>query len=364
MEVSMDTNCSLIPVNMSCFDFSEHGFTVVLWLKVGLSIFAAIMNIVAILFIVVLKAYKRFVHRLVLYLCLAALFMTIVGATEFAAVKQKCGYVFVNSPNSCTVIAALLEYSLWTVLVLMIWISLHLFILAVFNKNYTDSRKYELCIIVTAVIVPVVVCSIPLFHIDKVKTYGLAGAWCWIRTTDEECHEIKAGVIEQFTLYYAPVMLFALAFFVIIVVVIITISVKKKRAADEQHVQEQFSRSLKEMRPLLFYPVIFSIIYGLVFSTRVYYAVTKKTIISLWIIHSLASPFFPLFIPLAFFLHPKIRKRLNYHEFKKAVNNWRYSSAETYFSVSTEDEEERERLIVRGRQAESAGLSSFLNIPK
>ena len=102
--------------------------------------------------------------------------------------------------------------------VLMIWFGLHLFFLAVFNKNYEDSRKYELCIILTAVIIPFVVSIIPICHIHKVKTYGLAGAWCWIRSIDEECHEIKAGVIEQFTLWYAPVMLFALAFFLIIVV--------------------------------------------------------------------------------------------------------------------------------------------------
>ena len=193
---------------------------------------------------------------------------------------------------------------------------------------------------------------------------GLAGAWCWIRSTDEECCQMKAGIIEQFMLWYVPVMLFALTFFLIMVVVIIAIALKKRRAADEQHVQDQFSRSLKEMRPLLFYPVIFSIVYGLAFSNRVYNAVTNKPILGLWITHSLASPFFSLIIPLAFFLHPKIRKKLNYHEFKNAVNNWRYSNADTYFSVSNEGEEEYERLIVRGQQAESAMVSSFLNIPK
>ena len=359
----MDVNCSFNG-SKSCFEFNKYGFTLVLWLRAGLSILATIMNIVAILFIVILKAYKRFVHRLVLYLCCAAIFHATMLAIDFLPVKQKCGYVFLKSPNSCTAIAVLTEYSIWIKLVLMIWFGLHLFFLAVFNKNYEDSRKYELCILLTAITIPFVVSIIPICHIHKVKTYSLAGAWCWIRSTDEDCNEIKAGVIEQFTLWYAPVMLFALAFFLIIVVVIIAIAVKKRRAADEQHVQDQFTRSLKEIRPLLFYPIIFSIIYGLSLFIRVYYTVTKKSILGLWIIQSLSVTFFPLSIPLAFFMHPKIRKLLNYKDFRRAVNNWRYSNAETYFSVSTEGEEECERLIVRGRQAESAGLSSFLNIQK
>ena len=365
MEEYTDIDCSHSNFsNMSCFEFGEHSFILVSWLKTGLSILAAVMCIMAILLIVILKAYKRFVHRLVLYLCLVAFFSAINRAIELEPVKHWCGHVVVIHSKTCIVFATSNQYSNWAILVLTTWIGLHLFILAVFNKDYRNTRKYEICIILTTVIVPILFCIIPLFHIQKVKMYGLAGAWCWIKSTDEECREIKAGIIEQFLLWYAPVVFLVLVFFLITVIVIIAILVKKRRAADEQHVQDQFSRSLKEMQPLPFYPVIFSILYGLAFTNRVYYAVTKKAILGLWITHSIVSPLFSLIIPLAFFLHPNIRKRLNYHEFKKAINNWRYSNAETYFSVSKEDEEESIKLIIRGRQADSAVVSSFLNIPK
>ena len=270
MVVSADTNCSHINFSeKNCFEFGEHGFILVSWLQTGLSIVAAVMCILAIALIILLKAYKQFVHRLVLYLCLAALFYAIMTAIQLEPVMQMCGHVVVINPTSCIVTATLNQYSNWTTLILTIWIGLHIFILAVFNKDYKNSRRYEACIVLTAVIVPIPVCSIPLFHIHKVETYGLAGAWCWIRSTDEECHEIKAGVIEQFALWYAPVMLFALVFFLIIITVIIVLSIKKK-AASELHVKDQFSRSLKEMRPLLFYPIIFSAVYGLAFINRVY----------------------------------------------------------------------------------------------
>ena len=362
MEASTDVNCSQIDfTNKTCFEFSESGFYTVSWLRTVLSILAAVMCIVAIIFIFLLKAYRRFVHRLVLYLCLAALFSAIMTAIQLAPVKYVCGHVVVKSTKGCTAAAALIEYSVWATLSLTIWIGVHIFIMAVFSKDYQKSRKYELCIILTAIVVPIVVCVIPLVHIHKVKTYGLAGAWCWIKASDEECREIKAGVIEEFVLWYGPVMLFVLFFFVITVFVIIAILMKQKKAADEQ--QDQFSRSLKEMRPLLFYPIIFSAIYSLGFANRVYYAVTQNAILGLWISHAVVDPVFPLIIPLAFFVHPKIRKRLNCQEFKKAIDSWRFSNADTHFSVSNEDEDERERLVIRGQQVYSAGVSSFLDIP-
>ena len=215
-------------------------------------------------------------------------------------VKQRCGHVVVRHPKSCVITAALNQYFNWAILVLTTWIGLHLFILAVFKKDYKNSRKYELCIILTAVIVPIVFSIVPLFHVK----YGLAGAWCWIKATDEECQKIKAGVIEQFMLWYVPVMLFAIIFFLIVIIVIIVLFIQKKAAA-EQHVQDLFSRSLKEMYPILFCPVIFSTIYGLAFINRVYYAATNNAVLGLWILHSLGSPFYALIIPLAFFMSKK-----------------------------------------------------------
>ena len=362
MEVSTDVNCSQIDfTNKTCFKFSESGFYTVSWLRTGLSILAAVMCIVAIIFIFLLKAYKMFVHRLVLYLCLAALFSAIMTAIQLAPVTHVCDHVVVKHPKGCTAAAALIEYSVWATLILTIWIGIHFFTLAVFSKDYQKSRKYELCIILTAVIVPIVFCIVPLFHIDKMKMYGLAGAWCWIKATDETCRVIQAGVIEQFALWYAPVMLFVLFFFVITVVVIIVLFIKKKEAATEQ--QDQFSRSLKEMRPLLFYPIIFSAIYSLGFANRIYYAATQKAILGLWISHAVVDPMFPLIIPLAFFVHPNIRKKLNCQEFRKVINGWRFPNEDTYFSVSYEDDNERERLVIRGRKFESVGVSNFLDIP-
>jgi len=51
--------------------------------------------------------------------------------------------------------------------------------------------------------------------------YGLAGAWCWITVTGESCQPYKEGLIEQFTLWYGPLMLIVLLNFLAMVVMII-----------------------------------------------------------------------------------------------------------------------------------------------
>jgi hypothetical protein len=59
--------------NMSCFKFDKHDFESIRWAKVGLSAIAGVMSCLALVLIVFLKAYKRFVHRLALYLTIIAL---------------------------------------------------------------------------------------------------------------------------------------------------------------------------------------------------------------------------------------------------------------------------------------------------
>ena len=176
MEGFTDMNCSEIDfTNKTCFEFSKSGFKIVSWLRAGLSILAALMCIMTIILIVLLKAYKRFIHRLVLYLCLAALFTAIRTAIQLEPVKHMCDHVVVKSSKGCTAAAALTGYSFWATLILTIWIGIQPFILAVFEKDYKNSRKYELCILLSTVIVPVVFLIIPFAPHSQNQDVWLGG---------------------------------------------------------------------------------------------------------------------------------------------------------------------------------------------
>ena len=53
---------------------------------------------------------------------------------------------------------------------------------------------------IASLLVPLPIACVPFIT----HTYGLAGAWCWIKATDADCSKSEAGVIEQFTLWYGP----------------------------------------------------------------------------------------------------------------------------------------------------------------
>ena len=364
MDASVGPNCSQLDfVNMSCFIFNKHQFESIRWAKIGVSTLAGVICCLAILLIVFLKAYKKFVHRLALYLCIAAFFNSIGFLLQILPVKDKCDYVVVSNEAVCKAAGISATYTFWVILLLTCWITLHLFILAVFKRNYHLSRKYEIGAVAACYSIPFLISVIPFIHFTEGSTmYGLAGAWCWIKLTDMHCNEYEEGLVEQFALWYGPFMLFVLLNFLAMVVVMVVLC-KGKRGAPSQ-LQNQYKSAIKEALPLLFYPIVFNLIYSLAFVNRVYYAVTKKTIFPLWTAHAIADPCVPLLVPLAFLLHPYTLRKLNCLQFKKAANQWKHHSqrSSTHFVVSKEDASEEQRLIIGGSEKITSGYESFLRV--
>ena len=109
----------------------------------------------------------------------------------------------------------------------------------------------------------------PFIH----DTYGLSGAWCWIRVyRHDDFHLHSEGLIEQYVLWYGPFFLLLIvnaAVTIAIVVVLCHRSFKKKsnvhvqskfgvrfqeRDQDDQQAT-QYKKALKNTLPLLAYPI-------------------------------------------------------------------------------------------------------------
>ena len=136
-------------------------------------------------------------QRLVLYLMISAVFVSLIIGLELMVVWYE------DTPDVeqvCKAIASLLEFAIWVKLSLTFWINIHLFLLSVLRQYHA---WLEVLYIVSSVLVPFFLFWIP-FVTD---TYGLAGGWCWISMMDSNCNERKVGTIEQFALWYGPVML-------------------------------------------------------------------------------------------------------------------------------------------------------------
>ena len=317
MEIPLDTNCSLIKHNLTnrtCFAFNETSYDFVVWTRTGLSILSSSLSFLAILFLVCSSKCtctcnrKDFVNRLVLYLCIASFFNGVITAVQLLPVKQMCGHVFLRSQIGCIAAAFIIQYSLWTILVLTISIGVYLFFRVKHHKDYEDaqydnnfenSRCFEgVTLALAFVVVPILFSTIPFY---KSQMYGLSGAWCWIKTTDKNCREIKAGVIEQFVVWYGFNVLLVVLFIIDMIIIAIMITRKKKTAADK--IQGKYCGALKAMCPLITYPAILSLIYSFGVVNRIYYAVTGNAVEWLWITNGIADTLIALIVPLAFFLN-------------------------------------------------------------
>ena len=371
MDVYPETNCSRLNLtNKTCFNFSSQDFEAVFGTKVGLASLAGLACCVAILLIIFYKAHKRFVHRLTLYLAIAAFVFSITLILQVLPVKARCHIVMVTNEQLCLAAGFLCLFAEWYMLLFMTWITLHLFVLAVFRRNY-KSRKYEVGGVVICHVFPLLICIVPLINFKHGTMYGLAGAWCWVRVTGESCQPYEEGLIEQFTLWYGPLLLAVLFNFLVIAITVIALYLGTRETSTllstTYQLQNQYREALKEAMPLLFYPIFYNIICFLAFANRVYYAATNKVSFPLWIIHAVVDPCLPLFIPVGFLLHPYTLKKLKCSQIRNAARKWRTEdtnmhgqTSSTYFVVSKEDvctNEENKKLIVT--QDETPGYHSI-----
>ena len=85
------------------------------------------------------------------------------------------------------------------------WITIYLYAFVEFNHNLNE-RKHEAVYVISSILIPLPVAFVPLIT----NTYGsLEGAWCWIMSADSNCEPLRTGIIEQFVLWYGPLVVLA-----------------------------------------------------------------------------------------------------------------------------------------------------------
>ena len=364
-EVDFEGNCSQQNIsNMTCFKFSKQYLQSLFWVKIGIEVLAAVLCILVFFLIIYFKVYKSFIFRFALYITTAAFVNSIVFILKTLPITNMCGYNLVNNKTFCTIAGFLDQYSTSVIFCLMFWIALHLFVMTVFKRLFNKSLKYEIGGLILSIVVPLLFSVIPLINFKNGTMYGMAGDWCYIKLTDEDCQRYREGLIEQFTLWYGPLLFFITVNFVAMLAVTVILC----RGTRGLQLQQQYREALKETVPLLFYPILFEIVISMDFANRVYYAVTlKQDSFPLWAAHAVADSCMPLFIPLSFLLHPYTLKKLNCLQLKKAARKWRHHSVQsrTHFVVSrhnTCETSELSALVIGGSQPVTSGYQTFLEI--
>ena len=263
----------------------------------------------AVLMVVVLRLYKKFVYRLALYQVSAALFFSFALSIQLMAYNYDSKSEY--STRSCEAVGFLMQFSIWVKVMFTACLTFHLFFLVVFFKNF---QKLEVFYILFAVFFPLLHSWIPF----TTNSFGMSDAWCWIRGWKDNCARSKSapGLIEQFALCYGPFYLIALLdalAIVVMVVVLLRRAFFKKRISLRKVVnddvpllasrKDQKKEAVRQLLPLLIYPILFLLMIGFGLVDRVYAAIAKTVSFPLTIIHAVLGFSWPCFAGLALILH-------------------------------------------------------------
>ena len=252
----------------------------------------------------IFKLYRYLSHRLATYQVLAALFFGCVCALEMIFINYSKNPSLYQS--LCAGAGFLLEYAVWVKLMFMFCLTFHLFSFAVFHA---DLIHFEIPYVIVSIGGPLLFCWVPFIH----SVYGQAGAWCWIQNWKGDCADNKLpdGEIEEYSLLYGPAFvglsLSAVAVFVIVVVLLYRAYCNDSRTKmNEEYIPLltlQRKKALREILPLVAYPILFIIFFMPSFVNRIRGAVLKDTSLASFMWSAVTTPMLSFFAGLTLILH-------------------------------------------------------------
>ena len=164
--------------NASCHQFTSGQWNALIIARTVTASLSCLACFIAFIMIIAFKAYKQFAHRLILYLTVAAFCLSILYALQILPTREVGDTILlrVGWGGLCTAIAFLDQYTGWVMLLILCWISVYIFLLAVFQCS-TTKHKYEFFGLLFIVLI-----ATTRIHLD---TFPLGTVWsCWCMVLD------------------------------------------------------------------------------------------------------------------------------------------------------------------------------------
>ena len=277
--------------------------------------------LVAMTVIIVSKAYKRLIFRLVLYFIIVNIFQAITHIVELTPIEHVNGEVIVKegAEGLCAFYGFLDQIALWMCNVAIIWnVSYNLWVATELLKiqrgahgnpdKLKISIKTELVGLFFLLIFPFFFNWIPFIW----NMYGISGLWCWIKESRGYCEGYELGLTLIFILFYGPLIIIIAFTFISFAAIG---GILCKGALNEGGVaKKHYTRGVKSTILIAIYPLVYTLICLLPIANRIYSASNGsrggKPFFPLWIAHTLAEPARVLVPPIAFLLHPNSWKTM------------------------------------------------------
>ena len=305
MITSSDTNCTY---------YNEESFEIVAIIRASVGSLSAFFCLLVVGMIVLYKKYRCFCQRLILYLAVAAFIHSLsypLARINYYTPRQ------LLSPY-CNFGGFFNLYTSWTELLALCCLTFNVFLNAVLDKWLTKLECIYVCL---PYLLPVSWMWIPLVD----ASFGNGEAWCDIRPVEADCSKYTLGTILRFSLWYGPLSVLCLIMLVAAIVAAVRIRKDSKQWYTlHDPFTEQKARMLRsEVRPLLWYPVFYSLLSIFSIANQISVAVNPThSVIALWYLHVLTSPFRGAAIVLAYALDRDTRKRLTWAQFRTAIYHW------------------------------------------
>ena len=299
-----------------------------LMLKIKVSIAAAsiVACITAALLACVCRVGRRFTHRISLYLLVSVAFNEVTRCLQYSMYDYQPSELY---NVSCEILGALLQLSSWIMLLFTTVLVFHLACLTILieirstilfgvtyrvliltlSKRETEvtakAKRQAWCLEISYILIPILVPMSFLWIPFINNTYGMAGAFCWIRSKDDSCNENVAGSIERYALWYIPLILLCAINMITIVAILVILC---KRLCIEKISDKVYINMLRENAPLLTYPVIYNFFSLFPLARRLYETMTNaetndnQVQRALMIMHTVATPTRGLIFAFAYFL--------------------------------------------------------------
>ena len=297
----MDENSTISECN-NTFTKDQKNCILIVWGVTGM--LSLIMCLIAVSLVFCMRLYKNFTYRLAMYQILSSLCLSAAEALFLTLLNYNDDMYY-----ACKTIAFLMEYFQWIKLLFTICLVFHLFCLAVCLTNF---RRLEIGYVLFSILFPILFSWIPFIHNNP---FDVAPACCWIKDWKDDC--ATEGIIEQFVLWYGPLFI-SLTLTVVAVFIILIVLARRAYAHNnpeneyliEKHECNQNKKAMKELLPLLAYPVIFYVLSLFPLIDRIYSAISCNANFGWALGHALCQASWGFFSSWALIIHILVMRKL------------------------------------------------------
>lgn len=265
---------------------------------------------------ILLKKWRYFSQRLILYLAIAALLFamsTILHRVDYRNQTSEFHTRF------CVFGGFLEQVTSWIFLNANSSITFYLFANVVAKKN---TEHFETAYFIFIFLTPFTFNWIPFIQ----TSYGRSGAWCWIRTDDiATCDPYPFGQYLVFLLWYVPLYITLIVLICLYVVILFRLHRASKEWMVNQTPEstELWNRTHRDVLPLMAYPAIyFALSFPPLVNRTQGWADPGNPSLALWYVSAVSFPLQGGLIAVAYCLDPGTRKRLRWNNLKAMLREF------------------------------------------